>query len=510
MPAPPPLQGQVALVTGAAGGIGAPRRPAPRAGAAVVLVDLAEQRLVERRAHRAARRGRGACGDRRRGGPLCRRQRVLTGRAGVRGRRPGRVRQGSPAAAVEATSAEAWDQLRGARSRDLPRGAGGVRTPAAPRAEALVLVGSKNALAISKGSAHSSAKAAALHLARCMAVEGAPDGIRVNTVNPDAVIEGSSIWEGEWRDQRARDHGIEPGEVEEFYRKRSLLGPRCGRETWRRRSPSPPGAASRSTGNVINVDGGNPGPSPDDRRRPHRRSEHPRRGPRPGGPRPPAPAVRAPRPDPNAVRQRLARFEVAIPSWGGPGTRSHASPGGEPRSVHEKSSTVAIQQTGAVHAAGLPALPLGPHGRPAFGRGTPSAWASTRSTRTPSRTSPAPPTPTSSAASLHRCRRAAPRSSTTWPASRPAWPSAPGRSPSGSRMAPTSLASRTEPVLRALPGEHGGDRRRAAGGLVCPARASSTSRPSSTVVSTGVRAVRGPAPGRPRAVSWTSVTTRRR
>ena len=44
-------------------------------------------------------------------------------------------------------------------------------------------------------SAYSSAKAAELHLARCLAEELGPDGIRVNTVNPDAVLEGSRIWD---------------------------------------------------------------------------------------------------------------------------------------------------------------------------------------------------------------------------------------------------------------------------------------------------------------------------
>jgi NAD(P)-dependent dehydrogenase (short-subunit alcohol dehydrogenase family) len=65
-------------------------------------------------------------------------------------------------------------------------------------------------------SAYASAKAASLHLARCLALEGAPHGIRVNTVNPDAVIRGSRIWDGDWRKERAGAHGIDPGsELEE-------------------------------------------------------------------------------------------------------------------------------------------------------------------------------------------------------------------------------------------------------------------------------------------------------
>src|SRR5213076_2853892 len=68
------------------------------------------------------------------------------------------------------------------------------------RGGSLVFVASKNALvAGANAAAYSSAKAASLQLARCLAEEGGPHGIRVNTVNPDAVIEGSSIWSSDWK-----------------------------------------------------------------------------------------------------------------------------------------------------------------------------------------------------------------------------------------------------------------------------------------------------------------------
>jgi rhamnulose-1-phosphate aldolase/alcohol dehydrogenase len=122
----------------------------------------------------------------------------------------------------------------------------------------LVFVVSKNALVAGKNNvAYSSAKAAELHLARCLAEEGAPHGIRVNSVNPDAVLENSSIWTKEWRAERARDYGIRPEELEEFYRKRTALKVRVTAEDVAeavfffasRRS-------SKSTGNLLNVDGG--------------------------------------------------------------------------------------------------------------------------------------------------------------------------------------------------------------------------------------------------------------
>jgi NAD(P)-dependent dehydrogenase (short-subunit alcohol dehydrogenase family) len=68
----------------------------------------------------------------------------------------------------------------------------------------MVFVASKNGLVASAGaSAYCTAKAAEIHLARCLALEGAPHGIRVNVVNPDAVIRGSRIWDGKWKQERA-------------------------------------------------------------------------------------------------------------------------------------------------------------------------------------------------------------------------------------------------------------------------------------------------------------------
>ena len=123
----------------------------------------------------------------------------------------------------------------------------------------IVFIGSKNALAPSKGAAaYSAAKAAELHLARCLSEELGGHGIRVNTVNPDAVLEGSRIWGSAWREERARAYGIEPDELEAHYRERTILKVNvlpadivaavlffCS-----------PRRAGKSTGNILNVDGG--------------------------------------------------------------------------------------------------------------------------------------------------------------------------------------------------------------------------------------------------------------
>ncbi|MFN4154073.1 MAG: bifunctional rhamnulose-1-phosphate aldolase/short-chain dehydrogenase [Paracoccaceae bacterium] len=123
----------------------------------------------------------------------------------------------------------------------------------------VIFVASKNGLAASpNASAYCTAKAAEIHLARCLALEGADAGIRVNTVNPDAVLRGSKIWSGEWLDQRASTYKTDKDGLEEMYRQRSLL----------KRSVLPEDIAegvyffasdltAKSTGNILNVDAGN-------------------------------------------------------------------------------------------------------------------------------------------------------------------------------------------------------------------------------------------------------------
>ena len=128
------------------------------------------------------------------------------------------------------------------------------------RGGSIVFIGSKNALAATpNASAYASAKAAAVHLARCLALEGAGDGIRVNVVNPDAVIRGSRIWDGDWRKERASAYGIDAGdELEDFYRKRSMLKlnvlPEDIAEGVYFFATE---ASAKSTANILNVDAGN-------------------------------------------------------------------------------------------------------------------------------------------------------------------------------------------------------------------------------------------------------------
>jgi rhamnulose-1-phosphate aldolase/alcohol dehydrogenase len=268
MPAPKPLIGRIALVTGGAGGIGAATAARLMAdGACVMLADCDAAAVDEVRAGFAGQFGKdvvrsvvcdvtdeaqvkAAC-------DACAREfgglDILVANAGI-----------ASSAPIEETTLELWD-----RNYDvLAQGYFLTAKHAWPLLNAMkeqggssvVFIGSKNAVAAAAGaSAYASAKAAANHLARCLALEGAPQGIRVNIVNPDAVIRGSRIWDGEWRQERAGAHGIDPGsELEEHYRNRSML----------KRDVLPvdiaeavywlaSDASAKSTGNMINVDAGN-------------------------------------------------------------------------------------------------------------------------------------------------------------------------------------------------------------------------------------------------------------
>ncbi|AOM79597.1 bifunctional aldolase/short-chain dehydrogenase [Pedobacter steynii] len=117
---------------------------------------------------------------------------------------------------------------------------------------------SKNALVSGPNNAgYGSAKAAQLHLSRLNAAELGADHIRVNTVNPDAVISDSKIWEGAWAEGRAKAYGITVAELPAFYAKRTLLNEMILPEDIANACfVFVGGLMNKSTGNVLNVDGG--------------------------------------------------------------------------------------------------------------------------------------------------------------------------------------------------------------------------------------------------------------
>lgn len=120
-----------------------------------------------------------------------------------------------------------------------------------------ISIASKNGLVAGPNNvAYGTAKAAQQHMVRLLAAELAKDKIRVNTVNPDGVIVGSKIWEGAWAEGRAKANGITVAELPAFYAKRNLLNQIIRPLDIANGVFALVGILDKSTGNIINVDGG--------------------------------------------------------------------------------------------------------------------------------------------------------------------------------------------------------------------------------------------------------------
>ena len=123
----------------------------------------------------------------------------------------------------------------------------------------IINIVSKNGLVSGpNNTGYGTAKAAQMHMTRLLATELAPYQIRVNTVNPDGVIIGSKIWEGDWAEGRAKAYGITVAELPEFYAKRNILNKIIRPEDIANGVFAFLAVLDKSTGNIINVDGGVP------------------------------------------------------------------------------------------------------------------------------------------------------------------------------------------------------------------------------------------------------------
>lgn len=122
----------------------------------------------------------------------------------------------------------------------------------------MVFVGSKNSLASGKGAAaYSAVKAMEIHLARCLAEELGGNNIRVNSVLPDAVIQGSSIWDSQWKEARAKQYGVSVDKLPDLYKQRNILKVEILPEDIAESIAFLAGSRSaKTTGAIITVDGG--------------------------------------------------------------------------------------------------------------------------------------------------------------------------------------------------------------------------------------------------------------
>ncbi len=264
MPKPKPLTGRIALVTGSAGGIGkAIAKKLAQEGACVVLNDINAERLAQAAAEFQQAFGKDIVAST----PLNVTDQdsvsaavdaaslafggvdIIVNNAGISISKP-----------IEEHTLEDWDRLydilvkgqflvsRSAVAVMRKQGFGGD----------IVNVVSKNAIVAGpNNTGYGSAKAAQAHLARLLAAELGPDKIRVNTVNPDAVIADSHIWAGGWAEGRAKAYGITVEELPAYYAKRTLLHETILPEDIANACFALVGGLlSKSTGNTLNVDGG--------------------------------------------------------------------------------------------------------------------------------------------------------------------------------------------------------------------------------------------------------------
>ena len=264
MPKPKALSGRIAMVTGSAGGIGkAIAKKFAEEGACVILNDINEERLALAKEEFIKKFGKDSVAttllnvtdsksitDAMNAASLAFGGiDIVVNNAGI-----------SISKTIENHTIEDWDKLydilvkgqffvtQAAVAVMRKQGIGGD----------IVNIVSKNALVSGPNNAgYGSAKAAQMHLSRLNAAELGGDKIRVNTVNPDAVIADSNIWAGGWAEGRAKAYGITVEELPAYYAKRTLLNESILPDDIANACFAfVGGLLSKSTGNVLNVDGG--------------------------------------------------------------------------------------------------------------------------------------------------------------------------------------------------------------------------------------------------------------
>ncbi|MDO9373481.1 MAG: bifunctional aldolase/short-chain dehydrogenase [Bacteroidota bacterium] len=264
MPKPKPLSGRIALVTGSAGGIGkAIAKKFADEGACVVINDINQERLESATNEFNKQYGRDTAAavilD------VTNQESILSAmeqaalafggvdlivnNAGISISKP-----------IDEHTIADWDKLYDilVKGQFLVSQAGLAVMRKQNTGGDIINIVSKNSVVAGPNNAgYGSAKAAQAHLTRLLAAEVGADKIRVNTVNPDAVIADSNIWAGGWAEGRAKAYGISVEELPAYYAKRTLLNETILPDDIANACFAfAGGLLNKSTGNILNVDGG--------------------------------------------------------------------------------------------------------------------------------------------------------------------------------------------------------------------------------------------------------------
>ncbi|MEO7312959.1 MAG: bifunctional aldolase/short-chain dehydrogenase [Chitinophagaceae bacterium] len=264
MPKPKSLSGRVALITGSAGGIGkAIAKKFAEEGACVVINDINEERLQSATAEFQKAYGKDTATavilDVTNAATIAKAMDdvalafggvdIVINNAGI-----------SISKSIAEHTIEEWDRLYDilVKGQFLVSQAGVVIMRKQGFGGDIVNIVSKNAVVAGPNNpGYGSAKAAQAHLTRLMAAELGADKIRVNTVNPDAVISDSNIWAGGWAEGRAKAYGITVAELPAYYARRTLLNEIILPDDIANACFAfVGGLLNKSTGNALNVDGG--------------------------------------------------------------------------------------------------------------------------------------------------------------------------------------------------------------------------------------------------------------
>lgn len=264
MPKPKSLTGRVALVTGSAGGIGkAIAKKFAAEGACVILNDINQERLDTATEEFKKLFGKDAVSaallnvtDETSITTAMQEAALAFGGVDIVVNNAGI----SISKSIAEHSIEEWDRLYNILVKGqflVSKAAIAVMRSQALGGDIVNIVSKNSVVAGPNNPGYGSAKAAQAHLTRLMAAEVGADKIRVNTVNPDAVIADSNIWAGGWAEGRAKAYGITVEELPAYYAKRTLLNEAILPEDIANACYAfVGGLLQKSTGNILNVDGG--------------------------------------------------------------------------------------------------------------------------------------------------------------------------------------------------------------------------------------------------------------